>query len=481
MGQDQDKGQTSFTPTSWLTVGLVSLGVFFTALDQTVVVTVLPEVMLDLKIPVARLDQALWIITGYLLGYIVAIPLVARLSDAYGHANIFRVALVVFAIGSVMVAISPNLPWLVAARVLQAVGGGAMIPISMALVTQALPGNRRTMAVGIVGAAAEMGVVLGPLYGGGITETFGWRWLFWLDVPQAAIILLTVRVIHNRPRPGIRVDYVGGLLLAVVLTLLVVTLSRRDLFTAYSFIPYLLAMSAAIALLTLVWWQRRIDQPLLVPVFFRSSAAVSAIGAKLLMGAALIIALVTVPLMANTVLDQSPLEGGLRLMRLTGAVPVGALLGGYFVYRVGARVVASSGLVGAAIGLFLMSGWELDISNPQLTIHMALTGFGFGLVIAPLFVTAMDSGPEDYQATAASLVTVARMIGMALGLAALSAWGMDRFAFLTAELPQAISPEYGTQLADASITLFQDFFKVAMVLCLVALVPVMGMGGRRCI
>jgi EmrB/QacA subfamily drug resistance transporter len=479
LGQDQDKGQTSFTSTSWLTVGLVSLGVFFTALDQTVVVTVLPEVMLDMKIPVARLDQASWIITGYLLGYIVAIPLVARLSDAYGHASIFRVALVVFAIGSVMVAISPNLPWLVAARVLQAAGGGAIIPIGMALVTQALPGHRRTMAVGIVGAAAEMGVVLGPLYGGGITETLGWRWLFWLDVPQAAIILLTVRVIHNRPRPGIRVDYVGGLLLAVVLILLVVTLSRRDLFTAYSFIPYLLAMSAAIALLTLVWWQRRIDQPLLMPVFFRSRAAVSAIGAKLLMGAALIIALVTVPLMANTVLDQSPLEGGLRLMRLTGAVPVGALLGGYFVYRVGARVVASAGLVGAAIGLFLMSGWELDISNPQLTIHMALAGLGFGLVIAPLFVTAMDSCPDDYQATAASLVTVARMIGMALGLAALSAWGMDRFAFLTAELPQAISPEYGAQLADASITLFQDFFKVAMVLCLVALVPVMWMGDRR--
>ncbi|MCH7924724.1 MAG: MFS transporter [Planctomycetes bacterium] len=163
------------------------------------------------------------------------------------------------------------------------------------------------------------------------------------------------------------------------------------------------------------------DQPLLASVFFRSRAALSALGAKLLMGAALIIALVTVPLMANTVLEQSPLEGGLRLMRLTGAMPIGALLGGYLAYRVGARVVAAVGLMVAAIGLFLMSGWEIDISDPQLTIHLALAGLGFGLVIAPLFVTAMDAGPDDYQATAASLVTVARMIGMALGLAALSA------------------------------------------------------------
>jgi EmrB/QacA subfamily drug resistance transporter len=462
-----------------LTVGLVSLGVFFTALDQTVVVTVLPQVMLDMEIPATRLDRASWIITGYLLGYTVAIPLVARLSDAYGHANLFRGSLVVFALGSVLVALSSNLPWLVGARVLQAVGGGAIIPIGMALVTAALPGHRRAMAVGIVGAVAEMGVVLGPLYGGVITEALGWRWLFWLDVPQAAIILLTLRAISNRPSLGIKVDYLGGLLLAAGLTLLVIALSRRDLFTAASFTPYLLLAVAVLALAGLVWWQRRVDQPLLTPVFFRSRAALSALGAKLLMGAALIIALVTVPLMANTVLEQSPLEGGLRLMRLTGAMPIGALLGGYLTYRVGARVVAAVGLVMAAMGLFLMSGWGLDISDPQLTIHLALAGLGFGLVIAPLFVTAMDAGPDDYQATAASLVTVARMIGMALGLAALSAWGMDRFVLLTAELPPALSPEYGSELNQASITLFQEFFRVAMALCLVALVPVMGMGARR--
>jgi EmrB/QacA subfamily drug resistance transporter len=462
-----------------LTVGLVSLGVFFTALDQTVVVTVLPQVMLDMEIPATRLDQASWIITGYLLGYTVAIPLVARLSDVYGHANLFRGSLVVFALGSVLVAVSPNLPWLVGARVLQAVGGGAIIPIGMALVTAALPGHRRAMAVGIVGAAAEMGVVLGPLYGGVITEVLDWRWLFWLDVPQAAIILLTLRAISNRPSPGTKVDYLGGLLLAATLTLLVIALSRRDLFTASSVTPYLLLSVAALGLLALVWWQGKADQPLLTPAFFQSRAAIAAVSAKLLMGAALIIALVTVPLMANTVLGQSPLEGGLRLMRLTGAMPIGALLGGYLAYHVGARVVAFAGLLIAAMGLFLMSGWELDISDPQLTIHLALAGLGFGLVIAPLFVTAMDTGPDDYQATAASLVTVARMIGMALGLAALSAWGMDRFFTLTAGLPPALTPDYASELNEASITLFQEFFRVSMALCLAALVPVMGMGGRR--
>ena len=158
------------------------------------------------------------------------------------------------------------------------------------------------------------------------------------------------------------------------------------------------------------------------------------------MGAALIISMVTVPLMANTVLERSSLEGGLMLMRLTGTVPVGALLGGYLAYRLGHRVVSALGLAVAAGGLFLMSGWNPADGDAMLTVHLLQAGLGFGLVIAPLFVAAMDAGPDDYQATAASLVTVARMIGMALGLAALSAWGMDRFLLLAADLPRRSRP-----------------------------------------
>ena len=462
-----------------MSVGLVGLAVFFTALDQTVVVTVLPEVMVDMRLPPTRLDDASWIVTAYLLGYTVAIPLVARLSDAYGHARLFRGSLLLFALGSVLVAVAPNLTWLVGARVLQALGGGAIIPIGMALVTQALPGHRRAMAVGIVGAAAEMGVVLGPLYGGVITAALGWRWLFWLDVPQAVLILLTLRGLRNRGIPGAKVDYVGGLLLAIALTLLVVSLSRRGFFDGSSLLPYALAVAGVLALVALVLRQTRVEQPLLSPAFFHSRAALAAVGAKALVGAALIMVMVTVPLMANTTLGRSPLEGGLLLMRLTGAMPLGALLGGYLAARAGARVVTMGGLLVAAAGLFLMSGWELETAEPAVTLQLALAGLGFGLVIAPLFLTAMEAGPDDYQATAASTVTVARMVGMALGLAALSAWGMDRFLFLTGGLPPALSPEYGPRLAEASMALFQEFFVVSMFLCLAAMVPVLGMGGRR--
>ena len=470
----------------WLAIGLVSLGVFFTALDQTVVVTVLPKIMLDLKVAPTELDQAAWIITGYLLGYTVAIPLMARLADVYGYKRLLMTSLVVFAVGSVLVALSPNLPWLVTFRVVQALGGGATVPIGLALVTRALPSQRRALAVGIIGASAEAGVVLGPLYGGGITAALDWRWLFWLNLPQVAILLLTFRYLPTGKGSGGRVDYTGGLLLALGLTLLLIALSRREAFAISSPTPYLLGLLGLLVMGSLVWVEGRARQPLLSGLFFRSRSALSALSTKLMVGAALIIAMVTVPLMANTVLGQSPLEGGLRLMRLTGALPVGAVLGGYLAYRRGAGAVILAGLALAAAGLLFMSRWEVDIGEPELSIHLAITGLGFGLVIAPIFVTVMDVGGPAYQATSASLVTVARMTGMALGMAALSAWGMEHFLGLTEGLLLPIGGEdeevleYNSRLTQASITLFQDFFRAGAIVALVAAIPaLMGLARTR--
>ena len=472
------------TRSGWVIVGLVSLGVIFTALDQTVVVTVLPEMMVDLEIGVTELDHASWIVTGYLLGYTVAIPLVARMADVYGHSLVLRVSLLVFAVGSAMVALSPNLPLLVGSRVIQALGGGAIIPIGMAVAAHYLPDRRKAIAVGIVGAAAEIGIVLGPLYGGGITAALGWRWLFWLDIPQAVIILVAIGLIPNRGTPGAKVDYMGGLLLAGALVLLVIALSQRGLFTGTAPLAYLLGASGMLLVVVFVMSQMKRKQPLMDPRFFASVEALSAVGAKLLVGAALVIALVTVPLMADTIHGQSAFGGGLRLMRLTGAIPIAALLGGYLTYRIGPRSVAVVGMALAALGLWWMSGWGVEVTEAQLSLHLALAGAGFGLVIAPLFVTAMETGGQEYQATAASMVTVARMIGMALGLAALAAWGMEQFQTLTIglEVPLRMAgetsqelqlriDEYSNHLNNAGVSLFQNFYRVAATLMLMGIVP----------
>ena len=179
-------------------LAIIGLGAFITALDQTVVVTALPSVMLDLKVPIAELDRVSWIITAYLVGYTVAMPLIGRLGDVYGYPRVYQASLVVFCVGTSLVALSSTLDWMVGARVIQAVGGGATVPIGMALATTLVPKGQRGLALGVVGASAEAGAMLGPAYGGAIVELLNWRWIFWLNIPQSAVIFAALLWLPNR-------------------------------------------------------------------------------------------------------------------------------------------------------------------------------------------------------------------------------------------------------------------------------------------
>jgi len=467
---------------------IIGLGTFITALDQTVVVTALPSVMLDLQVPIADLDRAAWVITAYLLGYTVAMPLIGRLGDVYGYPRVYQASLIIFCIGTSLVAVSSSLEWMVGARVIQAIGGGATVPIGMALATTLVPRGQRGLALGIVGASAEAGSMLGPVYGGAIVELLSWRWIFWLNVPQSAVIFMALFWLPNRRDTGARVDYMGGVILVGALLLLSLALSRTGLFTFDSPYPFLLAAGAVglIALLVLV--ETKAYQPLLAPALFRSWAFLTSNLTQILVGVALIIAMITVPLMANTVMGKSPFTGALWLLRLTGVIPLGAVCGGLLVSRLGPSPLTVVGLVLVALGMFLASGWELGVADPELTVHLLIAGFGFGLVIAPITVHALDAASEDYRGTAASLVVVSRMMGMTLGLAALSAWGVQHFQVLTTglEFPLPLAgeaagifetraAEYSANVNAAGLALFQRFFLTASIISLIAVVPALGM------
>ncbi len=475
-----------------LLLAVIGLGAFVTALDQTVVVTALPEVMLDLKIPITELDRASWIITAYLLGYTSAMPLIGRLADVYGYARVYKVFLVIFALGTSLVAVSSSLEWMVVARVIQAIGGAATVPIGMAIASTALPPHRRGMAIGIVVAAAEAGSMLGPVYGGGIIELASWRWIFWLNVPQSALLFLALFWLPSRRQPGVPVDYLGGALLAAALVTLSLALSRQGLFSLSSPLPFIIGAPGLTLAAAFLLLERHTLQPLLSPLLFRSRAFLTANVTQLLEGVALIIAMVTVPLMADTVMGKDPLTGGWWLVRMTGAIPVGAVVGGLLLGVIGIRPVAIAGLALTALGLFLISTWDLDVGEPWLTVHLVAVGLGFGLNNAPIMTRALSSVGEDYRGTVASLVTVSRTMGMALGLAALAAWGMEEFRALTAELVLPIGQpgeasealrlrvaEYNARLSDAGLTLFHHFLRVAGVVALVAILPALAMRADR--
>ena len=455
----------------------VCAGVFIAADDQTSIVVVLPELLPDFRIGPGELDRASWTVTGYLIGYTAAMPIMGRVSDRFGRRVVFVGALVIFMLGSALVAISPDLPrligrdepdlnWMIGARIFQAIGGGAMIPVAIASVGDVLPRARHAMAFGIIGASAEAGGVIGPLWAGLITNVSSWEWVFWINIPLGLAVIAALKFSPAGVRNPVRIDLVGGALFVAVLVLLTAALSRAgDTDVVFG----VLIAAAGAAVVTTVWWHRKVDDPILPVRLLRTMKFTASNAAHLAVGISLITAMVTVPLMANTVLGLSPLDGGLMLLRMTVAIPFGAIVGGLLVQRVGARWPAVAGFVLVAVGLAAMSQWDRDIADPVMTLHLAIAGFGFGLLIAPIHSSALLYAKAGERGTASAFITVSRMVGMTIGLAAIAAWGTVKFENLAGDAP--ITLEGVAEITSAGLTVFRGFFLSASVVALLGVVP----------
>ena len=488
----------------WIPVGIVAAGTFVTALDQTVVITALPAIMADLKIPILRFESVIWVVTAYLLGYTAAMPLLGRLADVRGYRRIYLLSLAVFAIGTTLVAVAGQWAWLnanveplyqiIAARVIQAIGGGGAVPVSLAIAAALVSPAQRGLALGVVAGAAEAGSMLGPAYGGAVIELWGWRAIFWLNVPQAAAIAVALCFLPERRFEGARMDYRGAVILTVALTLLSLAAAHEGLFRLSSWTPWWLLGGFLLSVGTLVVLHQRTAQPLLSAVLFRAAAFLTATVSQLMVGIALIIAMATTVIMANTVMDVpgrpvSSVTAALWLLRMTATIPVSAVLGGLLLRWVDARWIALPGLALVALGMFRLGGWQIEIAEPRLTVDMLIAGIGFGLVIAPLMHRAMAAAPADYRAVAASMIVVARMLGMTLGMAALSAWGVSEILSIITDIPSPLTTpgldaaaqaqaftEYRQTLQNASLDLFHSFYRAAGIIALAAMAPTAVMG-----
>ena len=205
----------------------VFFGIFIAADDQTVVVTILPEIIRDFKFTTYELDRASWTVTGYLLGYVAAMPLIGSISDIFGHRNMYIFCIIMFLLGSALVALSQSFYLLIAARIFQAVGAGALIPISIAIVGDIFPQNSRSIPLGILGACAEAGAVIGPLWGGVIIRVLDWKWAFWINIPLGVVVIVGVFfLIQDNVRRTAPIDFVGGGLLIILLSTLTLGFSR---------------------------------------------------------------------------------------------------------------------------------------------------------------------------------------------------------------------------------------------------------------
>ena len=512
-----------------LLLGLVAAGLFLAALDTYVVVTVLPRMMFDLLVPIDRIEQATPVITGFLLGYIVTMPVLGAVSDRYGRGRVYLASLGIFALGSLMTATAgltsfPNeslagLPWLVAGRVFQGLGGGALVPVALALAADLYPVGRRSLPLGVISALQETGSVLGPLYGalvaGAAAGFGGWRAIFWINLPLALLCALGfLAVARGGARraaagavpapaavrgPARGVDWLGGLLLGGGLGLLVLALYPDDPerhAVGSLFLP--LGVAALVALGFYVLRQARGRDPLIPPALLRNRVFIGANLTNLLVGVGLMVALVDVPIVARAVFGQDELGGALLLSRFMVAIPVGAVAGGWLSPRLGYRLTAVLGLAAAAAGFWRMSLWQADELSrqtsgiPDTLVTLVLCGLGFGIVIAPVAAAILDRSGDREHGLASSLVVLARTVGMLLGLSGLAAFGIHRFYQLFDAGSVVLNP--GADLAQQAASIqarlvtallqeYHEIFSIAAGICVlaavVAAVTLEGGGHRR--
>lgn len=462
-------------PSQPFIMAAVAFGVFVAADDLTVVSTMLRQIIGDLEIPLpSGFDEAAWLVNSYLIAYVAVMPFMGRLSDLVGRRKVYVGALVVFLVGSAWIPFTSSLGWFIVARVLTAVGGGAMVPVALAVIGDMYEEDRRPRAYGILGAVDTVGWVWGPLFGAMLVRFLDWRWQFYLNVPLALIgiaVAWWALQDHDRPTARARIDWPGAVLLTIGLVSLNIALLDTSDIGLVSDLSELSGQSqasttwlygvAAIALLLFWLVERRAENPIIDLRLFRSGNFAAGVGVNFLVGAVLIIAMVDVPLFVNLVVETSLLDAavmsGWVLSGLTAAMAVTSYLGGIATERSWYRPVIVAGLLITAAGFLIVgTAWDASVGPWTMAWQLIVLGVGFGLVTAPTNSAVVDAAPADEHGTAAGLVIVSRLMGLAVGLSGLTAWTLHRFDQLRQglDLPGIGDPGYqdALEVAQADIT-----------------------------
>lgn len=409
-------------------LGAILLALFLFALDQTVVGTALPRIVTDLKGD----NLYTWVVTVYLLTATISGPIYGKLSDLFGRRPVVIWAVGLFLVSSVLSGLSQQMWQLILFRGLQGLGGGAVFPVSLAVVADLYTPAERGKYLGLFGAVFGFSSLLGPGIGGFITDTFTWHWIFFVNLPLGLIALVILwRLLPpiRRPEAAKHIDFVGAVVFALAIAPFLVGLTNKQSgeWTDPAVGGLMLAGLAFGALF--LWIESRVPDPIVPLALFRSRSFSISVGAMFLAAFGFFGAVIFLPRWFQSVEGASATVSGYSLLPLLGALIVSAIVSGQIVARVGRyKLLILGSLVLLALGLYLLTNLRADTNRPMLWLWMVVTGLGIGPSFA-VFTLVVQNGvsPERVGVATASL-TFFQQIGGTVGLTIAGTVFADRMA-----------------------------------------------------
>ncbi|HET7686453.1 MAG TPA: MDR family MFS transporter [Candidatus Limnocylindria bacterium] len=395
----------------------VLLGIFLAALDQTIVGTALPKIVTDLQ----GNDVYVWAFTAYLLTATVSGPIYGKLSDIFGRRPIFIIGVSVFLAGSILCGISGTMWQFLLFRGIQGLGAGALFPIALAIIGDIFSPSERGKYQGFFGAVFGVSSLIGPAIGGIITDTVGWHWIFFVNVPIGAVVLLVIwRTLPTHREPGAdrHIDYAGAALLVAALVPILIGFTNKQFgeWTDASVGGFILAGLALAA--AFVWVESRAHEPIVPLGLFRIRTFTSSVIAMFLAAMGFFAAIVFLPRWFQVVDGASATESGYQILPLLGGLIVSAILTGQVVARTGRyKGLIAVALVVTAFGLFLLTNIRPDTPTPLLWLWMAVTGLGVGPTFAVFTLAVQNAVPVRSLGAATSSLTLFQQVGGTVGLA----------------------------------------------------------------
>jgi EmrB/QacA subfamily drug resistance transporter len=400
-----------------LVLGICCLSLFIVGLDSTIVNVALPSIGRDLHSSVSGLQ---WTIDAYTLVLASLLMFSGSTADRIGRRKTFQVGLALFTLGSLLCSLAPGLGWLVAFRMLQAVGGSMLNPVAMSIITNTFTdAAERARAIGVWGGVFGLSLALGPVAGGALVDSVGWRGIFWVNIPVgiAAIVLTALFVPESRAERPRRRDPLGQLLVIVMLASLTYAIIEGpgSGWGSPKNLAFFAVAAAALALF--LPYERRRTDPLIDPRFFRSAPFSGATGAAVSAFAALGGFLFLNTLYLQDVRGFSPMVSGLYLLPMAATLGVCAPLSGRIVASRGARLPMVTAGIALIAGGLLLTRLADDSSTGFLVISYIVFGTGLGLVNAPITNAAVSGMPRQQAGVAAGVASTSRQVGTSLGVA----------------------------------------------------------------